>query len=784
MSDESTFGRRLIALGGIQQRVELEREETRREEFADLDSIIEETLMRALAGERILRLGRRHDDETVEFLDLGDSANATLAECFDVEAMESRGAWALPKRETIPGGTINLAWWTRHEPRFLSSLAGDEKKKVDLRGNPTAVFVWSVLAPIFELLAIPHELRSAKLGKADVATQEKQWERLDALLEETGLEMSDELSTFRPHGGWSVLSVTERVEARLALADAWKRNASPETAVALRMWAIGGLLERYYSKAKKGAPRSRQVLTKAFWRPLVGYFGGDWLAFLRYLGEEPSAAEEIVTSLPEPKLYVGGEDRARQAAAAAGVEPAEVELMLSSFYGGGDVTSPIERRVEVLKRTWHEVDALHAAQVPGGRNMWGLLDERDDPFDDRWDGYVFGLHRELLSSELNRDIHSEWGTEVIGRVPERLVTRVLPHAGAVDAFGPALVFWHKISLAAFGNTEGLTYFDYGLIEIADKYREELGAMEELGHSVDPRFFKDLTTAAHRLGDPQPEGEERSSRHEIGSGLAIEITMSGLGSRGRRAGFEQLRDVVTAHRRAWAEEHLDAYLRARWEADLRMAAEVFNRSLQAKGKPPTVRQTITASKATIDRWFAGDAGALLTAIGQKRPSTMLSYERVMPVDVYEFGESVHRNLGLVEEPEVSDWSDTAAVSAQRAARTHNTYRRYAAERAYEYVRRWEALGRPPEMKEVPGAKGAMKWLDPTDPEAAWRQFVEAVQKAIEEVNSMPAPQPAHGKTVDAAADDSPVPSDSGSISQPSGEGRERGLLGRLRGLRRG
>lgn len=774
---EVSFGRKLCEADGVDARLELEREEQRRGELGAVDAILEKALVRALEGERVVKLGERQDDESVELVGFEEGEVVTLNGHFDIGMMESRGAWALPERETIVGGTVNLAWWMGREARFVSSLAGDERRKSRLRENPGAVFIWSALAPVFEVLAIPHELRSAKAGKADADAQEKRWAELDLLLGACGMEMTNALAPFRPHGGWPRLSVSERTAARLDLVAAWKQNAGAEMAARLRMWAIGGLVERFYSKAKKSTPNSRQVMTKAHWCPLVAYFGGDWLSFLRYLGEEPSASEEIATSLPKPRLYVAGEERAKAAAEAAGVDPAELELMLSSFFGGGEPSSPVERRVDVLRRTWAEVDALHAAQVPGGQNMWGLLDERDDPFDDRWEGYVFGLHRRLLSRELNEEIIGQWGTSVIGRAPDRLVTRVLPHAGALDAFGPALRFWHTISLAAFGNTEGLTYFDYGLVDIAGKYSDDLDAMEALGHPVDRAFFKDLTAAARRLGEPEGAGGETTS-HEVAPGISIEITISGGQPRGRRSGFEQARDVVTEHRRAWAAEHLDCYLKARWEADLRGGAEAFNRRLQAKGKPPTVKQVISESKPTIDRWFGGDVGAFLGSIGQKGPAGRPTYERIMPEDVYAFGAAVHRNLGLVEVLEVTDWQDTAAVNARNAARQHNNYRRYAAANAYEYVQRWEALGRQPEMKEVPGGKAAMKWLNENDLDAAWRQFVRAIEDAIGTAEPV---RPAAATAAQAAISNPQAIADDqqqGGSPQQSQPGK--GLLGRLFG----
>ena len=51
---------------------------------------------------------------------------------------------------------------------------------------------------------------------------------------------------------------------------------------------------------------------EAHWRPLAGLFAGDLLAFLEYLGEQPNPGEEIVSSLPEPRLYATGAVSQRQ----------------------------------------------------------------------------------------------------------------------------------------------------------------------------------------------------------------------------------------------------------------------------------------------------------------------------------------------------------------------------------------------------------------------------------------------------------------------------------------
>lgn len=45
---------------------------------------------------------------------------------------------------------------------------------------------------MFELLAVPHDLRGGKAGKADVMAQQKAWKPLDAMLDDCGVDLVDE----------------------------------------------------------------------------------------------------------------------------------------------------------------------------------------------------------------------------------------------------------------------------------------------------------------------------------------------------------------------------------------------------------------------------------------------------------------------------------------------------------------------------------------------------------------------------------------------------------------
>ena len=83
------------------------------------------------------------------------------------------------------------------------------------------------------------------------------------------------------------------------------------------------MAERYYKKAKDGRAERTKVLNKGLERALTAAFGGDWLAFLDYLGEPIHPAEKISTSVEPTTLVVSGdEERRRKAAAPA--KPREV----------------------------------------------------------------------------------------------------------------------------------------------------------------------------------------------------------------------------------------------------------------------------------------------------------------------------------------------------------------------------------------------------------------------------------------------------------------------------
>ena len=105
----------------------------------------------------------------------------------------------------------------------------------------------------------------------------------------------------------------------------------------------------------------------------------------------------------------------------------------------------------------------------------------------------------------------------------------------------------------------------------------------------------------------------------------------------------MRDIVTRHRRAWAERYLDPYIKSRWDTELREAARHHAEAIAAKGKPPTPKQFARYALTATNHWLGGDISAFYAAIGEK---SAVHPERVclMPLDRTGFAHRVFDALG--------------------------------------------------------------------------------------------------------------------------------------------
>lgn len=731
MSDEAgSFGRAAVAAPSAPELLRLEASAGRDGRFAALDTLLGDLLRTALHETHpLITLANGRSEDPVQIRGLGGKQRELVRELFSLEHQQARGAWFLPDEVTLKVGLINLPSHFRRHPRYASGIAAEEWGKLAFCDSPGAVLVWSILEPLFEQLLLPFELRGRQAGVKERDEQLRAWAEVDRFLDALGFRVAQELAVMRYGAGWGRLRAPEQLSAKQRLLEALAEQADGSTARRYRAHAIQSLLRRYYDRARRGPPLRRQVVNKAFERTLAGFFGGDWLGFLDYIGEEPHPDERIATTLPETRLYVGGGARAAEIAAQQDLPVGEVERMLAAFWGGS-AASPVEQRVAVLRRFWSLFDEIHARQAPEMPPLWGLVEDQPSiDFGDRPDvPYQSGLYRRLMPADLLTEIERLWGTVMLPRWPERIVSEPFPHTLMAEAFGPALKFWHGCALTAWFLCEG-PYSRTDMAGLVQYHTREVAELELLGCPVEPSTFTELIAAERKLGRPTPIPANRSTPESV-PGISVMIEMH-AGT--RRAGFERLRDVITRHRRDWTARYFDHYLRARWESELRETGRQYNRLLEESGKAPMVKRFARYAAGATNHWFGGDISALYATLGEKAPVRPEHAAR-MPVDRAAFVVAVFRALGgkLLERKYVAGTSREAEVQAAEQQQ-HSSLTRLA-EESLHYLQLEEALGRPPELVEFGAGKfaSAAPALSP-EIDTAWtryRNVIDAARQAVQ------------------------------------------------------
>jgi hypothetical protein len=721
---ERSFGDLLRELGSTAEIVDAEREGGRSNRFELIDTVVAGLIIRAFGGERVVCLTRTERGDCLEIVGVPQDLVLAMRDAIQLEAQRARGAWFLP--ETVPIKIQALVFPTifRASPRYAHTLAADEKGKVSLTGSADAMLAWSVLQSFADLLLGPISLRVRESGLLTRDGFGERWEGATASLSSLGLALERELEPLSWGGGWATFGCEAQLEVKAKLLRAVGEQLSVDVVRRYRASAVGALVRQYYAKAKKGRAKRRQVITKEHARTLAAYFGGDWLAFVEYLGEEPHEEEHIATALPEPKLIVTGKDRAAEIAAKRGVPVDEVERILGAYWKDSAGASPVVERAATLAEYWQHFDQIHGRQSRGMRPLWGLVEESG------WSSlesssetpYQQGLFRDLLPRELVARIERLWGTTVLGKWPDCVVTEPFPHAVMTETFGPGLKFWHGCALTAWFVCEG-PRSRTDIPGLATYFRRELVELEDMGVPVHPQFFADLSGVP--LGPEEPIYSQ-NDRVDVGHGLSMTIKMStGV----RRSGFELLRDVITHHRRWWASQNLERYLRALWETELKAAARQFHLMTEEKGKPPTLKQYAKHAIDPARHWFAGDVSLLFASLGQKLAAN-IRRETHMPADRSAFVNAVFEALGgrpfnrqvVVESREAGE--EQAAEQTR-----HHQLRRLAGD-SLTFLQLWEALGRQPTPKEFgsrfdyPGAVLA------GDIGEAWAIYVTAISKAYQ------------------------------------------------------
>ena len=726
------------------------------ERFDRLDAISQVLLETVFRPAPVVQAGAQDGSAWVRLLNVDEPSKTFLEEHYSLAAQQQRGAWFLPEKVRVEAGVLNLPAYFRDTPRFAAGRAADEKLTVLLSTSADVLFVWAVAEPLVSTLLRPILWRSTQPLKGDRSDQKEAWAEYRMLLTRLGIPHPKALSAMEFGAGWGRLRAAAQLETRLRFL---QELSGQLDGVARRFRAVSSqdLARRYYEKYKRKPPKRRAVITAPYRRILSGYFFGEWLSFLDFLGEEPNPDEEVVTGLPDAKLHIAGREQAVAVAAKTGMSVESVAEVLAS--GWGRERSPIHERIDAMLAYWAEFEAIHARHLPSMGPLWGLVDDGIYTFTGEHPVRT-GLFQELLSPPVLATIDRCWGTTVLRKWPERIVSAPHPHALFAQAFGLALEFWHGVALTAWFVCEGPTSRT-DLAGMAHYYRKQVRALAGSGHRVDPSLFAELGAAESRLGPEQPLTRDHGSIGE--GGIQVSFSMS-YGS--RRDGFELLRDIVTRHRRAWAEAHLHGYLKSRWESELRQCADAFARRLADKGRPPTLKQFMKHAEGPAQHWFGGNVAHVYRAIGELSPVSPTLVATV-PANRIGVARSVFNELAQApHDAPGGDWN------AQRLA-----------QKSLSFLQLEEALGRPPSRDEF-GAQDFEHYGSGFGPtlDAAWSNYVAIIRRAV----VSPAPAPSAYTLPRSASGRSPTPSPPPSEAQGSGRGTQErnGLWASIRKLFKG
>lgn len=706
-----SFGRRLLD-AAPHEALGLERDAGLSEAFAPLDALLHHVVRRSLAGDRVAVLTKtRARGYELSVPALTPTHREWAARERSQEAVQTRGFWSLPEKASLQVGPLSTAWSLRERGRFGPQVSADERGRLPL-DTPEAVLTWSALVPAAELLYRPVYLRTVEAGEATRDEQVAEWAAIAETLEALGVGGLPAFEAIRYGGGWSRLRPEERHEALLAYCSELSESLPADAGARLRLRLARPLIEKYYARARKdGTALQKRVVTAALRPVLVGVWGGGWTDVVGYLGEDVHPQEHVATALPSVDLAPPPTADLDAVASETGTTAGDVAAVAAAVFGADALAGTDgPDRVGVLRRFWDVFDAAHARQRSGETSLWGLVDSGSlGPAPDDSGVYGHDLYRTRPPADLVADVEALWGGHAWTRHPERTVTEWSPHARMAEAFGPALAFWEGVALTAWFVCEGPSSRT-DLPGLPEYHAREVAALADAGAPVDPAFLQAIARADRLLGPPQQVWRDERTTPVADGALSFTVRVGG-GT--RRDGFERVRDLVTKGRRAWADRHLDGYLRARRTSALEGAAERYHVAVNARGgKPPTLKQTARDAATATNLWLGGDLGAFYRLIREKSPA---------PIDD---GRRVTRPPDLA----LADlYGELAALDTADDANVSWTARRLL-KPATAYVRWLEATGEAPgpdRVKEFEYNAGIFG----DDRSQAWDAFVATINRTL-------------------------------------------------------
>lgn len=716
MTSIETFGRKinLILLDSIEASIQVEREWGKNSCFEKLDTIIGDLLVRSLQGQAITKIEwDSPQSNIIRLANLTNDQRAFVDEMFLLENQQYRGNWFLRDEVKLRYGLTNFPFNFLAHNHLAGGITWEERIYTEFVKSADSVLIWSILEPLFVTLFLPFELRGRLSGEKPREYHLERWHEIDKLLQALGFDLSRELSIMRYGGGWHTLRLPQQVEVKKSVFTALASQVRPEMATRYRVFQFQSLVAQYYKKAKAtGTAKRNLTLTKALERTLTGFFGGDWLAFLNYLGEKPHPDEQIATSLPQPRLFVDGGNKVGEIAEQLGIDAEDIKKVMAAFWEQDSAISPIEQRVDVLKRYWQVLDELHSQQVLGKKSLWGLIEDtgfihlgEDIEPTFYYSNYEVPphtpeLYRQLLPSEILDEIDILWGSKMLSRWPEKMVTESDPHYAFAQTFGPALKFWHGCSLTAWFICEG-SYSRTDMLGLSDYYNRELRALETFGTSVDHHMFTEL--------------------------IYVELILKSENLNR----FEKFKIIITRYRRAWANNHLDNYLKSLWNKELVGANNNYHKMLQNKGTSPTLKQFAKNAEIVTNNWFGGNISGFYAAIGEKCPNQPI-FKRVMPFDKKAFTRALFLELGgkTYKPSKRRDIYSPQEEEEKSKLLEWNRNRLALVRLSLWFIQLQEALERPPKLKEF--SLNKFQWCSSflsQDVEEAWELYAQAIERVL-------------------------------------------------------
>lgn len=619
-----SLGRRLLASPQEAMWAEEQRDGPN-SDFAAIDSLVDRLLRRFLSGDALVRQvsGR------IEVV-LGSEDRDFVSNHYSLQVQRARGAWHIPDDLKIGAGILNLASNLRLHPRYSMTLAQDQTNKVSSASSSDHVLLWSTIEPTIRHLIEPIAIRSYSLKtkpRQDIATALAASCNSMKCLSTNGDYV---IQIVDMDSDWESCNAAERMRRRVAFLRRLKESLREDAASRIRLVLIRNLVERYYSRSKKGPATQTQVMNESMAAPLSAYFGGDWMAFLRYIDEPPHPEERIISALPESRILIETSRQPIEIAEKLGISEDKVAEVLAKFWNTSTPAAPVERRVRVMRQFWEEFQAIHDRQKPGMTPLWGLVSEYDheENLGNTGIPYTPGLFKRLLSGGVNTSINELWSRYVFKELPDVSTTSAIPNKVFGTALGPALRFWHGCSLTAWFLCEG-PYSRTDMAGLEHYHRRELAQLNELGCPIAASLFSDLIEAERGLGPPKGNREESQSGMTVDN--AIQITMTVGFSNSKRKGFQRLREVISHHRRKWSETHFDDYLMKLATHEVQCFASQHAQHLARTGKAPSLKSLINVAKPAADHWFGGDIRLLYAAIGEPIKEA-LCFVPDMPGDV--------------------------------------------------------------------------------------------------------------------------------------------------------